>query len=249
LHRYFVRLSYDGSKYNGWQSQPNQDTVSIQATVNQALTTLHREEINLIGCGRTDTGVHAKDYYAHFDVEKKIDITTLRHRANIMLPKDITIHDFVLVDQYAHARFDAISRSYAYHLHTAKNPFIHNSFYYTYHKPALKTLNECASILKNYSDFTTFAKLHSDVGTMFCKIESCNWEQTNEHQFVFNISADRFLRGMIRMIVGMCLDVDRKKYTLDHVKYALQNKIRTGHEWSVPAVGLTLFDVKYPYIL
>lgn len=247
MSRYFIKLSYCGTAYNGWQSQPHKGTKTVQDAIEKALGTYLRQTIDITGCGRTDTGVHAKDYYAHFDSETVGDIDTLIYRVNKILPNDIAIHDIIKVHDEAHARFDASSRSYQYHLHTSKSPFADRSYYYFYDQPNVEILNDAASILLEYTDFTTFCKVNSDVHTMNCDIKECYWEQHGEH-FTFHITADRFLRGMIRLIVGMCLQVSRGKLTIDEVRKALEEKRRIGHDWSVPALGLVLCDIKYPYL-
>ncbi len=247
MSRYFIKLSYCGTAYNGWQSQPHKGTKTVQDAIEKALGTYLRQTIDITGCGRTDTGVHAKDYYAHFDSETVGDIDTLIYRVNKILPNDIAIHDIIKVHDAAHARFDASSRSYQYHLHTSKSPFADRSYYYFYDQPNVEILNDAASILLEYTDFTTFCKVNSDVHTMNCDIKECYWEQHGEH-FTFHITADRFLRGMIRLIVGMCLQVSRGKLTIDEVRKALEEKRRIGQDWSVPAIGLVLCDIKYPYL-
>ncbi|MBK8624612.1 MAG: tRNA pseudouridine(38-40) synthase TruA [Saprospiraceae bacterium] len=247
MSRYFIKLSYCGTAYNGWQSQPHKGTKTVQDAIEKALGTYLRQTIDITGCGRTDTGVHAKDYYAHFDSETVGDIDTLIYRVNKILPNDIAIHDIIKVHDAAHARFDASSRSYQYHLHTSKSPFADRSYYYFYDQPNVEILNDAASILLEYTDFTTFCKVNSDVHTMNCDIKECYWEQHGEH-FAFHITADRFLRGMIRLIVGMCLQVSRGKLTIDEVRKALEEKRRIGQDWSVPAIGLVLCDIKYPYL-
>jgi tRNA pseudouridine38-40 synthase len=247
LARYFIKISYCGTAYNGWQSQPHRSTKTVQETLEQALFTYLREEVQLTGCGRTDTGVHAKDYYAHFDINVLDDISTIKYRVNKILPHDIAIHDIIPVENHAHARFDAMSRSYQYHLHTSKSPFADRSFYYIYETPKLEVLNQAAGILVKYRDFTTFCKVNSDVHTMDCVITESFWEQHGD-QFIYTITANRFLRGMIRLIVGMCLEVARGKVTLLEVEEALEQKRRLQQDWSVPAIGLTLFDIKYPYL-
>jgi tRNA pseudouridine38-40 synthase len=233
--------------YNGWQNQPHEGTATIQNEIEKSLSLLLRSPIGIIGCGRTDTGVHASNYFAHFDSEPLADIGTLIHRLNRMLPDDIVIHDILPMSDTAHARFDAISRSYIYTLHTSKSPFAFNSFYYTYEKPDLLLLNQAAGLMTEFEDFTTFCKLNSDVRTMICKISESYWEQ-NGDQYVYRITADRFLRGMIRLIVGMCLNVSRGKLSPDEVREAIRNKQRTGQDWSVPASGLMLCDIRYPYL-
>ena len=248
LFRYFIQLSYCGTPYNGWQSKPHLGTITVQSEIENVMTTLLREPISLTGCGRTDTGVHARDYFAHFDISEELsDLSSVIFRINKMLPSDIAIHNIYKVSDSAHARFDAISRSYQYHLHTAKSPFLIHSHFYTYGSLDLKILNEAASIVLEYKDFTTFCKSNTDVKTMICLIEKSYWTKEG-NTFVYHITSDRFLRGMIRLIVGMCLNVCRGKLTTDEVRYAIDNKIKTKHDWSVPAVGLFLCDIRYPYL-
>lgn len=246
LARYFIRLSYCGTSYNGWQNQPHEGTVTIQSTIEIALGKLLGAKTDITGCGRTDTGVHARDYMAHFDTDQTIEAETVIYRLNKMLPQDISIHEVKRVADSAHARFDALSRSYEYHLHTAKSPFAVHSFYYTYDKPDIEVLNEAAAIIMEYRDFSTFCKLHTDAKTMICHVTESYWIK-NDDQYIYRISADRFLRGMIRLIVGMCLNVARGKIRIEDVHQALKNKQRTGHDWSVPANGLILCDIRYPY--
>lgn len=244
MARYFIRLSYCGTAYNGWQSQPHVGTTTVQGTVESVLSTLLQEQVNIVGCGRTDTGVHAKNYFAHVDIIKPMDGTNLVYRANKLLPEDIAIHEIIAVSDMAHARFDAISRSYEYHLHTAKSPFEPFSYYYYYDKPNLEKLNEAAQLLLEYVDFTTFCKLHSDVNTMYCKLTESQWIQEGD-TYIYKVTSDRFLRGMIRLIVGMCLQVSRGKLTLEAVKHAMDHQNRLTQDWSVPAIGLVLCDIRY----
>jgi tRNA pseudouridine38-40 synthase len=219
----------------------------VQSVIEKTLATYLQHSISLTGCGRTDTGVHARDFYAHFDVDVELkEIPTLIYRINKMLPPDISVHAVISVHDTAHARFDALSRSYEYHLHTTKSPFLINSYYYPYGMTDLDLLNETASLIKKYSDFTTFCKTKTDVKTMNCKIAESFWTQ-HQDQFVYRITADRFLRGMIRLIVGMSLNVASGKLSLSDVSKAIDAKKRTGHDLSVPAHGLFLCDIKYPY--
>lgn len=247
--RYFIRLSYCGTAYNGWQNQPHVGTVTVQDVLEKAMSTYLRTTIQLTGCGRTDTGVHARDYYAHFDVETQITDTKLFvYRVNKILPADIAVHDAFVVQDDAHARFDAMSRSYEYHLHTSKSPFLVHSMYYPYDINDFDLLNQAAALISEYQDFTTFCKLHSDAKTMNCRITESYWIK-NENTYIYRITSDRFLRGMIRLIVGMCLNVSSGKLTIDEVREAMEARKRTGHDWSVPAVGLVLCDIKYPFLL
>jgi len=244
LYRYFIKLSYIGTAYNGWQKQPHSKTV--QQTLEETLYTFLRFPIELTGCGRTDTGVHARDYIAHFDAPHLLNISEIPYKANKILPLDIAIHDIYQVQKSAHARFDAISRSYEYKLHIEKNPFAHESYYYRYDVPSIEKLNEAAQILLEYHDFYTFCKENTDVKTTLCQISECFWTEKDGH-YLFKITADRFLRGMIRMIVGMCLDICRNHLLIEEVKTALSKKERLERHWSVPAEGLTLCDIQYDF--
>lgn len=247
MARYFIRLSYCGTAYNGWQNQPHAGTTTIQSVIENALFTFLRQKVDITGCGRTDKGVHARDYFAHFDIAPLDEIPTLIFRLNKLLPIDIAVHDIIEVAEDAHARFDATSRSYEYHLRTEKSPFDIHSFYYTYDTPNIEILNEVAELMLDHVDFTTFCKFHTDVKTMNCHITESRWEKIG-NQYIYRIKADRFLRGMIRLIVGVCLQVSRGKLTIEEVKTAMSEKRRTGQDWSVPAEGLFLCDIKYPYL-
>lgn len=247
MARYFIRLSYCGTAYNGWQNQPHAGTTTIQSVIENALFTFLRQKVEITGCGRTDKGVHARDYFAHFDLAPLDEIPTLIFRLNKLLPDDIAVHDIIQVTEDAHARFDATLRSYEYHLHTEKSPFDIHSFYYTYDTPNIEILNEVAELMLDHVDFTTFCKFHTDVKTMNCHITESRWEKIG-NQYIYRIKADRFLRGMIRLIVGVCLQVSRGKLTIEEVKTAMSEKRRTGQDWSVPAEGLFLCDIKYPYL-
>lgn len=232
--------------YNGWQKQPQVHTVTVQKVVEETLQVFLQFPVEITGCGRTDTGVHAKDYIAHWDTPIPLDTEQVIYKANKILPKDIAIHDIFLVNDSAHARFDALSRSYNYKLHIHKNPFVGQSFHYTYDTPPINILNQAAHLLLKYEDFYTFCKERTDVKTTLCKISECYWTNQNE-QYFFRITADRFLRGMIRLIVGMCLDVARGKISLMEVHNALDKRERLPKNWSAPAEGLTLCDIQYDY--
>ncbi len=220
----------------------------MQSVVEKVLATYLQIPIPIVGCGRTDAGVHARDFFAHFDISDGLsDIPTLIFRINKMLPFDIAIHDIIPVHDDAHARFDAISRSYEYCIHTVKAPFLTQSYYYPSGILDLDLLNETAELIKEFTDFSTFCKSKTDVKTMNCKIFESKWCH-NGHQYVYRITADRFLRGMIRLIVGMSLNVAKGKLSTDDIRKAIEEKRRTGHDLSVPAVGLFLCDIRYSYI-
>ncbi len=247
MGRYFIRLSYRGTSYNGWQSQSAEGSVTVQQTIEKALSSLLREEVGLTGCGRTDSGVHARDYYAHFDTTKKPDPGQWTYKLNRILPEDIAIHSVIGVHDEAHARFDAVSRSYEYHLHTTKSPFRHESWHYPYGNPDRQLLNQAAALILEYHDFATFCKTRSGVRTTICLVSESIWKQQDD-SYVYRISADRFLRGMIRLIVGMCLNYAKGSISEADIRAALQVGSRTGRDWSVPAVGLMLCDIRYPYL-
>lgn len=244
MARYFIHLSYCGTAYNGWQNQPHSGTKTIQGTIESVLSLLLRSEISIVGCGRTDTGVHASGYVAHLDTETIFDPEQLIYRANKLLPSDIAIHHIYPVDRSMHARFGAVSRSYQYHLHVVKSPFLPFSYYYVYEKPDISKLNEAASLLLAYKEFFPFCKLHSDVKTMVCHLKESYWIQEGDN-YIYKVTSDRFLRGMIRLIVGMCLQVSRGQLSIDDVKLSLDTQARLHQDWSVPAIGLMLYDIRY----
>ena len=247
MQRYFIELAYNGKTFNGWQVQNNAPTV--QQLVNDALRTLFRVPLNVVGCGRTDTGVHAKQFYAHFDLEKKHspdELEKLVGKLNGILPVDISVYRLLPVKPQAHARFDAISRTYIYQVLTYKNPFEENfAYHYPYGKLDMAVMNEAAAILQSYTDFTSFSKLHTQVKTNNCKIEKAIWKQQND-MLAFTITADRFLRNMVRAIVGTLIDVGRGKTSPEEFIEIIESKNRSNAGYSVPAKGLYLCEVTYP---
>jgi tRNA pseudouridine38-40 synthase len=249
LARYFIRCAYIGTAYNGWQIQPHVGTKTIQGIIQDALSLLTRERTEIVGCGRTDAGVHAQDYVAHFDCESSIDLDLIHYKINKILPLDISVQEIVPVSAQAHARFDATSRSYKYKIHIIKDPFANQSFYYRYAESiSLDALNTAATLLTHYSEFLPFCKTNGDNKSFTCHIKEAHWMQDGPY-FVFDITADRFLRGMIRLVVGMCLNVARGRLLIDDVKHALDHQIRLKEDWSVDAHGLVLRDIIYPYPL
>lgn len=243
MFRYFLQISYKGTRYFGWQIQPN--AVSVQEVLLKTLSTVLRENVSVIGAGRTDTGVHASFYILHFDVTNKItEPEKLVYHLNRFLPSDIAIQKIWEVDNDLHARFSAISRTYKYFISTKKNPFqSETAFLYTGFLDIDK-MNEAARVLFSYSDFTSFSKLHTDVKTNNCKIYEAAWKQEND-QLVFTIKADRFLRNMVRAIVGTLLEVGKGKITIDDFKNIIESKNRGAAGTSVPAQGLFLVDIEY----
>ena len=243
--RYFIQLAYKGTRYHGWQTQP--DTLTVQAELNKALSIVLKEEIETTGAGRTDTGVHARFYIAHFDtVRKELDKEkTLLYQLNSILPNDIAVYNIVSVPHTAHARFDALSRTYEYVITTVKDPF-RLEFAYLYHNNLdVPLMNRACRILKHYRDFASFSKVNTDVKTFHCNIMEARWTQ-EDHQYIFTIQSDRFLRNMVRAIIGTMLEVGQKKIELDQFRKIIETKDRNAAGRSVPPHGLFLVDIKYP---
>jgi tRNA pseudouridine38-40 synthase len=243
--RYFIKLAYNGTHYHGWQYQPN--AASVQETMNKAVSTLLNTEINLMGAGRTDTGVHAKEMFAHFDFETPFIIPNLVHKLNSFLPKDIVIYDIIPVHTQAHTRFDATKRTYEYHVNTFKDPFLQEQSWYFHQKLDVDLMNEAAKILFQHTNFQCFSKVNTDVNTFDCTIFEAYWKQENE-SLVFTISANRFLRNMVRSIVGTLVNVGLHKITLTDFTSIIESKNRDKAGFSVPAHGLYLTKIEYDYI-
>lgn len=243
--RYFIKLAYKGTNYFGWQYQP--DAISVQETLNKALSTLLKTNIDILGAGRTDSGVHAKEMFAHFDYETEIDTQKIVYKLNSFLPKDIAIFDLIKVHDDAHARFDATKRTYEYHIHTKKNAFESDDSWYYSLSLDIEKMNEACKILFEYTDFECFSKTHTDVNTFICKIFEANWKQ-NEDKLVFTITADRFLRNMVRAIVGTMINIGSGKVSLNDFRKIIESKNRSKAGFSVPAHGLYLTKIEYPYL-
>ena len=241
--RYFIQLSYSGTHYHGWQSQPN--AVTVQDTIEKALSLLLRFPTKITGAGRTDTGVHARQMFAHFNTDVEINPVDLRYKLNSFLPKDIAIQHIFRVTNEAHARFDAIQRSYQYYIHRDKNPFLHEFSWHFQKDLDIKLMNRAAKALLFFEDFKSFSKTHTDVKTYICHIENAEW-QKSEHQLIFNITADRFLRNMVRAIVGTLIDVGLHKISIDDFVQIIEAKNRSKAGFSVPAHGLFLTEIIYP---
>lgn len=242
--RYFLTLAYNGTPFHGWQRQPN--AISVQQTLEEALSTLLRQPIAIVGAGRTDTGVHARMMVAHFDAE--LDQSTqenLVHKLNSFLNENIAIYRLQAVHETAHARFDANSRSYEYQLEFDKNPFKHQAAYRIYQLPDLEVMNRAAAMLLKHKDFEAFSKSNTDVKTFLCTITHAQWEPTHRGA-VFYISANRFLRNMVRAIVGTLLEIGWGKLTLDDMNRIIESKNRGEAGFSVPASGLYLTQITYP---
>ena len=243
--RYFIKFSYNGTHYHGWQIQPN--ALSVQETLSKALSIVLNFDINLMGAGRTDTGVHAKEMFAHFDVEKLIDTQSSIHKLNSYLPKDIAIHDIILVHDDAHARFDATKRTYEYHINTFKDVFLENLSWYYQKELDVHAMNHASKILLQHTDFKCFSKVNTDVNTFNCKIFEAYWKKEN-NKLIFTISADRFLRNMVRAIVGTLINVGLHKITTKDFNAIIENKNRNDAGFSVPAHGLYLTKIEYDFL-
>ena len=241
--RYFLEFSYAETNYHGWQRQPN--AVSIQEVLEHALGTLLKETTPLLAAGRTDTGVHARQMFAHFDGE--LSQETFQHlvyQLNQFLPQDIVIHSLRQVKEEVHARFDALSRSYEYHIALGKTPF-GNSMHYRVNQPLdVELMNQAADILLSYEDFECFSKTKTDVKTFLCDINYARWSKTKKG-YIFTITANRFLRNMVRAIVGTLIEIGLKKKTIEDLHEIIISKNRSKAGYSVPAQGLFLTRIEY----
>ena len=238
-----MELAYDGTIYHGWQRQPN--AISVQEVLEKSLSTLLKKETPIVGAGRTDTGVHAKQIMAHFDVDSKVDEVQLRYKLNAILPPQISIAKVSLMKDDAHARFDATSRSYQYHIALEKDPFLIEKAYYLKRELDVSAMNEAAKLLLNYTNFKCFSKTKTDVKTYNCTITEAYWEVVN-NQLVFTISANRFLRNMVRAIVGTLVEIGQHKITVADLDGIIKSEDRGRAGYSVPAHGLYLTSVAYP---
>lgn len=241
--RYFIELSYNGKAYHGWQIQPN--AISVQQVIEHALSTLLKTKIDIVGAGRTDAGVHASQMFAHFDINRHINEEQLAQRLNSFLPKDIAIRQIFMVKRDAHARFDAKSRTYNYRISTRKNVFTSNFAYAMYLLLDVNKMNEACHVLFEYIDFQCFSKSNTDVKTYHCTIVKAFWEQNND-ELIFTIKADRFLRNMVRAIVGTMINIGLHKIKVEDLHNIIKSKNRSEAGFSVPAYGLYLSQVSYP---
>lgn len=245
MKRYFIYLAYNGKNYCGWQIQPN--GLTVQQTLEEALATVFRRNIPVVGAGRTDAGVHARMMVAHFDGEdgEPERLPFLAEKLNRLLPKDIAIAKIVPVREDAHARFDALSRTYHYYITTQKNPFNHEMVCRLHGSLDFEAMHAACAELYRHTDFTSFSKLHTDVKTNHCRIAHAGWEQEGE-VWKFTVTADRFLRNMVRAIVGTLLDVGRGKRTIEHFRAVIEAKDRARAGTSAPAHALFLANIAYP---
>ncbi|WP_159779628.1 tRNA pseudouridine(38-40) synthase TruA [Flavobacterium sp. 9AF] len=243
--RYFIKFAYNGKNYFGFQIQP--DAISIQETLDKALSLLLKQKIEIVGAGRTDSGVHAKEMYAHFDYDTYLDASYWVKKMNSYLPKDIVIYDFIPVEKESHARFDATSRTYEYYIHTFKDVFNQEGSWYFSKELDIDIMNKACEILFQHIDFECFSKVNTDVHTFNCKVTQAYWIKKG-NQLIFTIQADRFLRNMVRAIVGTMVNIGLGKITLSDFNEIILSKNRSKAGFSVPAHGLYLVQVDYPYI-
>lgn len=244
MQRYFVQLSYKGTNYHGWQVQPN--ALTVQELVEKAFSTVLREKIAVTGAGRTDTGVHASFFIFHFDSQDhEIDTEKLVYRLNGYLPPDIALQRIWKVPDDAHARFSAISRTYKYFIHSKKDPFKTDLSYFYTGTLDIDKMNAGAGILKDYRDFTSFSRLHTDVKTNLCRILYAQWEKEDDN-LIFTIEADRFLRNMVRAITGTLLQIGRGMLSVEEFRGIIEAGDRSVAGDSAPARGLFLSEIKYP---
>ena len=246
MARYFMRLAYNGASFHGWQSQPN--AVSVQSTIEDALATVLRSEVKITGAGRTDAGVNARMMIAHLDLPDDCKSPDSLVRAlNSLVGKDIAIYSLIKVHDDAHARFDATSRTYHYYAHTGKSPFHYNSSWQAPDNLDYEKMNQAARLLLDVDDFTSFANLHTDAKTNICNVTEACWKPLGEGRWVFVITADRFLRNMVRAVVGTLVEVGRGKMTLEQFRQVVEAKNRCAAGTSMPGHALYLWSVTYPY--
>ena len=241
--RYFVTFSYDGARYHGWQIQPNGD--SVQARLQEALSTLLRQEIGVTGAGRTDAGVHARMMVAHFDCDSELDCPQLAYKLNRLLPYDIAVEKVEPVGDEMHARFSATSRTYHYYIHTVKDPFQRAYSCELNYPLDFAKMNEAGQLLTGYDDFGAFCKAGADVKTTLCRVTEARWIQTSPSTWYFRITANRFLRNMVRAVVGTMIDVGRRRLSLDEFCKVIEGKRRTEAGESMPANALFLENITY----
>lgn len=241
--RRFIQLSYDGAAYHGWQKQPN--AMSVQQTLQEALSTLLQTDIEVVGAGRTDAGVSARMMVAHFETSKACDNEQLVYKLNKLLPHDIAVQRIWEVPDEMHARFSATSRTYHYYIHTRKDPFVRQYSWLVTFPLDFARMNEAASRLPGFEDFTSFSKVNTDTKTNLCNVTEARWTQEGENTWRFTITANRFLRNMVRAIVGTLIEVGRGRMTVDEFCQVIEQKNRCSAGDSVPGHALFLVDVSY----
>jgi len=247
MPRYFIQLAYNGTNFHGWQVQDN-TPLTVQHVLQEKMSIIIGHSIEVVGCGRTDAGVHAKDYYAHFDSERT-DLHTDKnyvYKLNKVLPFELAIKKIYSVKDEASARFDAVSRTYDYLIHRSKSPFLFNSSLYVFGDIDFKAMNDAAAYLLTVEDFTSFSKVNTQTFTNNCTVTFAQWIKQNEDEYVFKISANRFLRNMVRAIVGTLLEVGKGKLTIEEFKTIVNNKNRSDAGMSAPGHALYLTNIQYP---
>ena len=242
--RFFLDISYDGTDYCGWQRQPKD--MSVQESIEKALSTIYQRPVDVVGAGRTDAGVHARQMIAHVDLPDNTDVNLLPGKLNMLLPGDISVNGMLHVKDDAHARFDAISRRYRYYVSLSKNPFERKYCMRLFSMPDVELMNKAASVLLDVTDFTSFAKLHTDTKTNICHVSMAQWNVLPDCRLEFVIEADRFLRNMVRAIVGTLLQLGRGKIDMARFIRIIECKDRCSAGDSAPATGLFLDKVEYP---
>lgn len=264
MARYFITLSYDGTRYHGWQVQPN--GVSVQEVLQDALSKLLRQQIDVTGAGRTDAGVHARMMVAHFDMEgtlpamttvasspaatagdeyERLQLRQLVYKLNRLLPQDIAVQRIEAVAPEMHARYSATSRTYRYYIHTQKDPYLRQYSCMLHYQLDFGLMNEAAKVLMQYDDFAAFCKSHTDVKTTLCHVTRAEWVQTSPTQWYFVITANRFLRNMVRAVVGTLIEVGRHRMTVERLHQVIQGRCRNNAGESMPANALFLEEVTY----
>lgn len=243
MQRYFITFAYDGTAYHGWQIQPNGN--SVQEELQKALSTILRENIEVVGAGRTDAGVHARRMTAHFETEANFDCAQLAYKLNRLVPRDIAIYDVYPVDADMHARFSATLRTYHYYIHTRKNPFLRHYSCELHYQLDFDLMNQAAARLLAVDDFGAFCKAHADVKTTLCNVTEAVWVRGADDAWHFRISANRFLRNMVRAVVGTLIEVGRHRMTLQQFDDVVASGSRSNAGESMPGNALFLEDVKY----
>lgn len=242
--RYFLEISFDGSNYHGWQKQPKSQT--IQQTIEDCMSILLKEKINIVGAGRTDSGVHAKEMIAHFDYYNKLELINFTHKLDSFLPHDISVNKIFQVNDKSHARFSAKSRQYEYKISQKKNPLLYKRVFQLKNHLDINLMNKASKILCEHRDFESFSKTNSDVKTFNCNVMNARW-QSNNGVLIFSIKADRFLRNMVRAVVGTLIEVGIGKITIDDFETIILKKNRKFAGYSVPAYGLYLCKIEYDF--
>ncbi len=245
MARYIIQLAYKGTNFNGWQRQKQNKTITIQGSIEHSLSLLLREKIEVIGAGRTDSGVHASFYVAHFDTGQQIDTQKLTHKLNSFINKDIAIILISKAPDNFHARYDAMKRTYKYFIHTRENPFLRDFSHYVYYPLDMDKMKQATKALFDYNDFKAFSKAHSGTKHYLVELYEAYWIQEND-KIIFTISANRFLRNMVRAIVGTMLEIGRGKLTIQEMRHFIEARNRKLSTFTAPANGLFLTDIKYP---